>query len=88
MKALIIAAGLLAVTATSASAQYAPRAWDRVEHPYAQSRRSDCQAKAIRLHDYERRAARDGRIDRHERETIRALERDLDRSCGRFRWRG
>lgn len=86
MKALMIAAGLIAVTATGASAQYAP--WSRDAHPYPQRHHASCQQKAHRLHDYERRAARDGRVDRHERETIRALERDLDRTCGRYRFRG
>ena len=88
MKTLIVAAGLLAVTATSASAQFGPRPWSRAEHPYAQHHHSICQEKAIRLHDYERRAASDGRIDRHERHTIQALQHDLDRTCGRYRWRG
>ena len=88
MRALIIAAGLLAVTANSASAQFAPRPWSRAEHPYEQRYHSVCQEKANRLHDYERRAARDGRIDRHERQTIQALQYDLDRTCGRYRWHG
>ena len=86
MKTLIAAAALLAIGATTASAQYAPHRADI--HPYAARHHSVCQSKAIRLHDYERRAARDGRVDRRERETIRALERDLDSTCGRFRHRG
>jgi hypothetical protein len=76
MKTLIAAAALLAVGATTASAQFAPHRPGY--HPY----------EAQRLHDFERRAARDGRIDRSERQIIRDLERDLDRSCGRYRHRG
>jgi hypothetical protein len=86
MKTLIAAAALLAVGATTASAQFAPH--HRDHHPYEARHHNVCQQKAIRLHDYERRAARDGRIDRRERETIRALERDLDSTCGRYRHRG
>lgn len=88
MKALIIAAGLLAIGATSASAQFAPRPYLKNEFPYAERHHSVCQEKAFRLHNYERRAASDGRIDRRERETIRALERDLARTCGGYRHRG
>lgn len=86
MKTLIAAAGLLAIGVTTASAQYAP--WRRDQFPYEARHHAVCQAKAHRLHDYERRAARDGRVDRRERETIRALERDLNVTCRRYRWRG
>lgn len=86
MKSLIIAAGIIAAGAGAASAQYAP--YHRDHHPYAHHHHHSCQEKAHRLHQYERRAARDGHIDRHERETIHALHRDLDRTCGRYRHRG
>jgi hypothetical protein len=86
MKSLIIAAGVIAAGASAASAQYAPH--HRDHHPYHARHHNVCQEKAIRLHDYERRAARDGRVDRRERETIHALQRDLDRTCGRYRHRG
>ena len=87
MKSLVLAAGLLALGASTASAQYAPYARDM--HPYAQRHHNVCQMKAMRLHGYEQRALRnDGRLDRRERETIRALQRDLDRTCGRYRHRG
>lgn len=86
MKTLIIAAGLIGLGATTASAQYRP--WHRDHHPYAREHHHMCQDKADRLHRFERRAARDGRISRDERILMRDLERDLDRSCGRYRWRG
>jgi len=86
MKTLIAAAGLLAVGATTASAQFAPH--NPGIHPYELRYHSVCQEKAMRLHNYELRAARDGRIDHRERDVIRALERDLDRTCGRYRYHG
>ena len=89
MKSLLMAAGLIAAgltsggfvaaTATSALAQ---------PYPYATRNHDFCQDKARRLHDFERRAASDGRIDRREQRTIEALRRDLRRTCGGFRWRG
>lgn len=85
MKTLIAAAALLAVGATAASAQFSPY---RGGLPYEARHHEECQHKAQRLHDFQRRAARDGRIDRSEREIIRELERDLDRTCGRYRFRG
>lgn len=85
MKTLILAAGVLAIGAGAASAQ---GMWRRDEHPYAERHHSFCQVKARRLHDYERRAASDGRISPREHRTIEALRRDLDHTCGRFRWRG
>ena len=60
--------------------------WAKDDHPYAKHRHGECQEKSFRLHNFERRAAEDGRISRSERATIRALQQDLDRSCGRFRW--
>ena len=86
MKTLIIAAGLIAAGAGAASAQYAPH--HRDHHPYHARHHSTCQEKAIRLHSYERRAGRDGHIDRHERHVIHELQRDLDRTCGRYRHHG
>jgi hypothetical protein len=83
MKYVLLAASLLAVGATSASAQ----GWNREHHPYAQRHHNVCQSKAIRLHDFERRSARDGIITPSERRTIRALESDLARTCGGFRHR-
>ena len=86
MKTIVAALGLLAVGATAASAQYA--GWRQDLHPYEARHHHMCQEKAMRLHNYERRAARDGRLDRRERATIEALERDLNRTCGGFRHRG
>ena len=86
MKSIIIAAGLLAVGATAVSAQSIR--WSRDHHPYHERHHSLCQAKAIDLNRYERRATSDGRLSRSERAIMRDLERDLDRTCGRYRWRG
>jgi hypothetical protein len=89
MKFLVLAASLLAVGASSASAQYGGGGWNRDSHPYAQRHHGMCQSKAIRLHQYENRALRnDGRLDRRERATIEALKNDLDRTCGRHRHNG
>jgi hypothetical protein len=93
MKKLLIAASLLAVGATSAVAQFGPGPgprpeWRRDAFPYEQRRHSICQEKAWRLHSYERRAAADGRLSWNERRNLSALQNDLDRTCGRFRWRG
>ncbi len=88
MKSLILAAGVILIGATAASAQFAPRPWARGDHPYEQRFHASCQEKAWRLNGFERRAGRDGRLDRRERMIMRDLQRDLDRSCGRFRWRG
>lgn len=94
MKAVLAAVGLIAVTATSASAQfwggpsYAPVPWSRGSHPYAERHHRTCQEKAWRLHGFERRAASDGVITPRERAIMRELRWDLDRTCGRFRWRG
>ena len=92
MKSLILAAGALLIGATAASAQYYPSPsaspWARDRHPYAQRHHATCQEKAFRLNGFERRAGADGRLDRRERWIMRDLQRDLDRTCGRFRWRG
>lgn len=86
MKILLAAAGVFAVCAASTAAS--AQEWRRDRYPYEMRHHQMCQYKARQLFDYERRAARDGRIDRRERDTIRDLRRDLDRDCGRFRWRG
>jgi hypothetical protein len=78
-KIIITALTLLAVTATTASAQYG--GWRRDEHPYERRHHAFCFEKSKRLHDYERRSARDGFISPRERMTIRALEADLARTC-------
>ena len=86
MKSIVLAAGLLVVGASAASAQYAR--WDRGAYPYEERHHLVCQEKAFRLHEFERRAARDYVYTPREREIIRELRFDLDRTCGRFRWRG
>jgi hypothetical protein len=85
-KILITALSLFAVTATvgTASAQ----GWRREDHPYERRYHSVCQDKSQRLAQFERRSSRDGFISPRERETIRALERDLARTCGGYRYRG
>ena len=86
MKTLALAFGIVALGASAASAQYAP--YTRGTHPYEARHHRVCQEKAIRLHGYERRAASDGRVSHREREIIRSLQRDLDRTCGRYRHHG
>jgi hypothetical protein len=98
MKKILTAIGLLAISATAASAQFGPPpfrgpappppGYDRGIHRYEPRHHNFCQEKAIRLNQFERRAASDGRIDRREREIIRELERDLRRTCGGYRHRG
>ncbi len=89
MKSLILAAGLIAVGATAASAQYGGYGgWQRSQHPYEARHHSVCQSKARELWGYERRATSDGILTRHERTKMARLRNDLDRTCGRFRWRG
>lgn len=84
MKALLIAAGLLAVGATTASAY---EGWNKDHHPYERRHHSVCMDKAERLHRYEARSARDGHLSRDELRTIEALKRDLGHTCGGWRWR-
>jgi hypothetical protein len=86
MKYAILAASLLALGASASTAS--AQGWNRDTHPYAQRHHNVCQSKAIRLHDFERRSARDGIITPSERRTIRALEADLARTCGGHRHRG
>ncbi len=88
MKVHLAAIGFLAVTASSASAQFVLSPWARDSHPYAHRHHRVCQDKAHRLHDFERRSARDGFISHRERRIMRELQYDLDRTCGRYRWRG
>ena len=47
-----------------------------------------CQEKAHRLYEFERRSGADGRLSGAERETIKVLQSDLDKSCGGYRFRG
>jgi hypothetical protein len=63
------------------------RGWTRDEHPYQARYHRECQEKSHRLHSYERHAADDGYISGRERRIIRELQRDLDNTCGGFRWR-
>jgi hypothetical protein len=63
------------------------RGWTRNEHPYQARHHRECQEKSHRLHSYERHAADDGYISPRERRIIRELQRDLDQTCGGFRWR-
>jgi hypothetical protein len=63
------------------------RGWTRDEHPYQARHHRECQEKSHRLHSFERHAADDGYISGRERRIIRELRRDLDDTCGGFRWR-
>lgn len=86
MKKLLIAAVVLAAGATTASAQRME--WRPGYHPYSRTHHSVCMDKSERLHRFERRAAADGRLSWRERRDIVSLKRDLDRTCGGWRWRG
>jgi hypothetical protein len=63
-------------------------AWNKADHPYAQRHHRSCHEKSHNLYRYERHAAADGHLSPREYRTIDALKRDLDRTCGRHRWRG
>jgi hypothetical protein len=56
-------------------------------HTYAPARHSECQRKSWRLSWFDRNARSDGYYSRWERTERRQLVNDLDRSCGRWRWR-
>lgn len=86
MKKYLVAAAILVAGATTASAQRVE--WRPGFHPYARHHHNVCSVKAERLHRYERRSAADGRLSWRERRDIIALRRDLDRTCGGWRWRG
>lgn len=97
MKSLGIAAGVLVAGIATASAQSitlrlgptpAAPVWAPGLHPYAKRHHAVCHDKAWRLHQYERAAASDGRVSSRERREIASLQADLDRTCGRYRWRG
>lgn len=97
IKKLGLTLGLLVVGVTAAAAQSVtfrvgppPQApsWSQGAHPYARRNHDVCHRKAWRLREYERHAASDGRIGGRERREIESLRYDLDRTCGRYRWRG
>ena len=97
IRKLGLAAGLLIAGVATASAQSItlnfgpppPRPiWTPGMHPYAQRHHDICHRKAWRLHQFERYAVSDGRVSRREQIEINQLRYDLDRTCGRYRWRG
>jgi hypothetical protein len=55
--------------------------------PYAARHHDTCQRKSWRLRWFEQRAAADGVLTWSERRERSALLRDLDRTCGGWRWR-
>lgn len=87
MKKLLIAAGILAMGACAASAQPVS-VWKKEAFPYAQKYHSVCQDKARRLNGYEIRAKADGKLTKKERATMATLTRDLDKTCGHYRFKG
>ena len=80
MKKILLLTAALLVTGTTGARADRPQKW---EHKQSYDW---CEAKARRLHDFERRSARDGVITRDERHIIHELERDLTASCGGGRW--
>ena len=87
MKKIVIASGLLALFTGAANAQPVP-SWEKDKYPYAKKHHAVCIDKSRRLHGYEARAKADGKLTRSERNRMAALQRDLDRTCGKYRWRG
>lgn len=84
MKTLLAAVALIVTGSAVASAD----PWARGRFPYEERHHTVCQDKAHRLFDFERRARADGHLSHREREIMRDLQVDLDRTCGRYRWRG
>ncbi len=62
--------------------------WNRGAFPYEARYHDSCQRKAWRLNWFERRAGSDGVFTWSERRELASLRRDLDRTCGGWRWRG
>lgn len=97
IKKLGLAAGLIVVgmvpaVAQSVTLRFGPTppapVWRQDAYPYARRHHEVCHRKAWRLREYERYAASDGRISGREQREINSLRYDLDRTCGRWRWRG
>ncbi len=90
--ACLLVAGTASAFAQSVTFRVGPPppapSWQQGAHPYARRNHDVCHRKAWRLHEYERYAASDGRVSGRERREIESLRIDLDRSCGRYRWRG
>lgn len=61
--------------------------WRRDLHPYDRRHHETCYRKAHRLNWFERRASADGRLSWWERRELASLQRDLNRTCGGYRWR-
>lgn len=101
MKRLLIVAGLMALGAAEANAQYwgwgapPPRGPSVIITPgpggpppgwrYRTSF-DHCESKARQLHEYEWRTTQDGRVTKDERRIIYALRSELASKCGSGRW--
>lgn len=93
-----LVAGVVATTATASMAQgyYGrDRYYERPyrDRPYYTEGRwghprpySECREKARKLHQYEDRALRDGKLSTNEKIMRSLLQADLDKSCGGGRW--
>ncbi len=92
LAAALLVAGVASASAQSLTFRIGPQpsfgVWNPGAYPYARDRHDVCQRKAWRLREFDRHAAADGRISRSERREHDELRADLDRSCGRYRWRG
>lgn len=91
-RALVLGGALVAAAFTSPLAPTADAQGYYRERPY-EGRRWEhprpygwCRDKARRLHEYEYRASRDGRLSTNEKITIGLLRSDLQNSCGGGRW--
>lgn len=63
-------------------------AWRKGDHPYAEQHHRECQDKAICLWRFERSVTADHTLSKGELILVAALKRELDNTCGRYRYRG
>ena len=62
--------------------------WSKEAYPYAKKYHSTCQAKSRDFRAFEVRAKADGKLTKRERDKMNSLQRDLDKTCGRYRMPG
>lgn len=88
----LLVAGTAGATAQSITLRFGPQpkpqVWAPGLFPYQARYHDVCMRKAWRLREYERFAAADGRLSWRERRELNSLRYDLDRTCGKFRWKG
>ena len=82
MKYILIAAAVLVVGASAASAQ---RMDERRREGREGMSTSQCEERRAAVRSFERSAMRDGRMSFYERRRIAELRRQADRACSRGR---